>query len=52
MAAGDRTGITAPISRPALPPYREKEVVVPPAYESIAQECEALYAELHQYRIR
>jgi sulfotransferase family protein len=33
-------------------PYREKEVVVPSAYESIALECEALYAELHPHRIR
>lgn len=33
-------------------PYREKEVEVPAAYESIAQECEALYAELHPHRIR
>lgn len=32
--------------------YRPKEVVVPAEFEEIAQQCEEIYAELHQHRIR
>ena len=33
-------------------PYREKQVEVPAEFEAIAQECEAIYEELHAHRIR
>ncbi|MCH2102081.1 MAG: sulfotransferase [Planctomycetes bacterium] len=33
-------------------PYRAKEVEVLDEFEHIAQECEAIYKELHAYRIR
>ena len=33
-------------------PYREKTVSLDEQYEEIAQQCEAIYAELHPHRIR
>ncbi len=33
-------------------PYREQAVELPPAYEELARECEGLYSELANHRIR